>query len=455
MKRKSVLILFMIMSAACFFVACGKTESASLLPLQPEEDRQKESVESDGEEENQVKSEMAEVTDLTGQTAQGVTIDYNIESYENIQKFGYDLFAQCVQDNNPVLSPVSAYLALSMAGCGADGTTREEFYSVLGNDMMALSDDVMNTFPAKGDLLNLSIADSAWIDDEFIVDDTWLGTINSLMDAEAFQTDLSTEKAMNEMNHWIGDKTNGLIDQMLDRPLDEMARLALFNTIYFKGKWEIPFDANDTRREDFYPDRERNTAEQVDMMNLYMTDLDYVANDFAEGVILPYQKNDSDQGSKNLAFIALKPTGDRNVREMYGKLTSEVMKSILVNKKTKLVNLKLPKFEITFDKELRDALSDMGLSECFDVEKADFSQMGKTQSGDNLYISLVRQKAKIIVDEEGTEAAAVTEVVMACGAAIETREPKEIYFDEPFVYMIMDLDREIPFFVGILDNPVS
>ncbi|MDE6056194.1 MAG: serpin family protein [Lachnospiraceae bacterium] len=445
MRRKSILIASTVMTSVCLLGACGKIKSESQV-------WQEELSVSDKKEENQMETA---VTDLTGQTAQGVTIDYSTDSYESVQKFGYDLLAQSIQDENPMLSPVSAYLALSMAGCGADGTTKEEFYNVLGNDMMALSDDMMNILPAKGDLLNLSIADSAWIDEAFIVDDTWLGTVRSRMDAEAFQTDLSTENTMNEINHWIEDKTNGLIDKMLGEPLDEQARLALFNTVYFKGKWEIPFEANDTCKEDFYLYKGQDAAEQVDMMNLYETNLDYIANDFAEGVILPYQKND-DSSCENLAFVALKPIGNENIREVYDKLTDEVIMDILVNKQTELVNLKLPKFEITFDKELNECLSNMGLVECFDVERANFDRMGKTQSGDNLYISLVHQKAKIIVDEEGTEAAAVTEVIMACGAAIvEPQNPKEVYFNEPFVYMIMDLDKELPLFIGILDNPVS
>ena len=445
MGRKGILIASTVMTSVCLLGACGKIKSESDV-------WQEELSVSDKKEENQMETA---VTDLTGQTAQGVTIDYGIDSYESVQKFGYDLLAQSIQDENPVLSPVSAYLALSMAGCGADGTTKEEFYIVLGNDMMALSDDMMNILPADGDLLNLSIADSAWIDDAFIVDDTWLGTVRSLMDAEAFQTDLSTENTMNEINRWIEDKTNGLIDKMLGEPLGEQARLALFNTVYFKGKWEIPFEANDTCKEDFYLYKGQDVAEQVDMMNLYETNLDYIANDFAEGVILPYQKND-DSSSENLAFVALKPMGDGDIREVYGKLTNKVMADVLANKQTELVNLKLPKFEITFDQELNKCLSNMGLVECFDVEKANFNRMGKTQGGDNLYISLVRQKAKIIVDEEGTEAAAVTEVVMACGAAmVEPQNPREVYFNEPFVYMIMDLDKELPLFIGILDHPVS
>lgn len=150
MRRKHIFMTAAIMTAACLFGACGETENTGTFPTQTDEVRQEESTGNGEKEEKKMESETAETTDITGQTAQGVTIDYNIESYESVQNFSHDLFAQCIQNENPVLSPVSAYLALTMAGCGADGTTKEEFYSVLGNDMMALSDDMMNTLPAKG-----------------------------------------------------------------------------------------------------------------------------------------------------------------------------------------------------------------------------------------------------------------------------------------------------------------
>ena len=210
MGRKNSFIIW-TMSAACVFGACGRSDGDGMVDIG--------------------KEEQMEAADLTEQTAQHVTIDYNIESYESIQKFGHDLLMQSIQDQNPVLSPVSAYLALSMAGCGADGATREEFYNVLGKDMMTLSDDMMNTLAAEGDLLKLVIADSVWIDDRFIVDDTWIGTVGSLMDAEIYQEKLSTEETMKKINHWIDDRTSGLIDQMLEQPLNEAVRLALINTV--------------------------------------------------------------------------------------------------------------------------------------------------------------------------------------------------------------------------------
>ena len=172
-----------------------------------------------------------------------------------------------------------------------------------------------------------------------------------------------------------------------------------------------------------------------------------------EGVILPYQQNDHDSGGA-LAFAALKPTGEEDVRDLYSRLTNKVVTDVISNKQTQTVNLKLPKFEVTFDEKLNESLINMGLTECFDEDKANFDQLGKTIRGDRIFINLVRQKAKIIVDEEGTEAAAATEVLMCDRGAIIETELKELYFNEPFIYMILDLETEIPLFIGILDNPL-
>ncbi|GFI21504.1 hypothetical protein IMSAGC011_00274 [Lachnospiraceae bacterium] len=438
MIKKGIIITVVILMAACVFSACArkaKTPSA---------------VTSIEQKEN--KGSQQESNSLTENTVQNVCIDYQIESYKNVQKFGYMLFAQHINDKNPVISPVSAYLALSMAGCGANGATKEEFYNVLGNDMLPLSDDMMNRLPTTGDWMNLSIANSAWIDNKFVADATWLGTVKSLMDAEVFQDELSTEQTMDKINRWINDKTNGLIDTMITQPLDIQTRLVLFNTVYFKGKWELPFESQNTRKEDFYIQKGQGTANQVEMMNLYLTELEYIANDCMEGVILPYQKNDINNDG-TLAFIALKPTGEETIRDIYSKLTDEVISDLLAKGQTEIVNLKLPKFEVTFDKKLNESLINIGLTECFEEQKANFDQLGKTINNDTLYIDLVRQKAKIIVDEEGTEAAAATEVLMMDRGAMLISDPREVYFNEPFIYMIMDMQTDVPLFLGILDNP--
>lgn len=489
MLRKKVILSSIMITAACLCSACTgkKADEPGVQTTEQSQVTASDIADSDAEAnvqttkqsqatvsgvtDNQINSDTENgVENLTQNTIQGacVGIDYEIYSYEDVQKFGYQLFAQNIEEKNPVLSPVSAYLALSMAGCGANGATGDEFRNVLG-DMEVFSDDMVNSLAQNGDVLNLSIANSAWIDDEFIVEDDWLGIIQSLMHAEAFQADLSTTEAVNSMNHWIARQTNGMIDNMIEKPLDAWTRLVLFDTIYFKGKWETPFEAQNTHKEDFYKkvqsdlcglptaDVQESTqgmTERVDMMNLYMTYLDCISNDFAEGVILPYQNNAGDTGRQDtkLALIALKPANNESIRDVYSKLTPEVLKNMLRNRQNELVHLKLPKFAVTFDQELNESLMNMGLKACFDPEKADFTSMGRSKYDANLYISLVRQKAKIIVDEEGTEAAAVTEIEMKDGGGF-IADPKELYFNEPFLYMIMDMDRELPLFIGILDDP--
>jgi serpin B len=394
------------------------------------------------------------------------------KTYESVQKFGYDLFRQNMQEKNPILSPLSVYLTLAMAGCGADGTTKAEFIKVLGDNMSSFSADIINIFSVKEEDMNLSIANSAWIDRKFTVNETWTNTIKSLMGADVFLTELPSYETMNNINRWVAMQTNGLIDQMLTEPLEpkERIRLALFNTIYFKGKWENPFKASDTHKEDFYVLDEgkenclRRRSIQVDMMRNKTAELEYVSNDFAEGVILPYLtnqrmhfgfsdcQNTGKEHCKRLGFFALKPKTRYSVRDVYNKLSKCIIRKMLSNRKWESIDLKLPKFKSTFDVNLVESLTKIGLTECFNENKANLSLMGKDAiTGSTLFVSLVRQNAVLKVDEEGTEAAASTELLGCLRAML--RPQKELYFNEPFLYMILDMERELPLFIGILDNP--
>jgi len=389
------------------------------------------------------------VTELTATVNTGVNLDYNIQSYDSVKRFSYEFFAQNTDSVNPALSPVSAYLALSMAGLGAEGATRTEFYNLLGEDMMAMSDHLMNTLPKSSENTVVSLANSAWIDNQFLVEDQWLGSIKSLLDAEAFQTDLQAE-VMDSMNQWIEERTNGMIKAMVDKPFSEDTRLVLFDTIYFKAKWSSPFMAYLNVEDTFTLENKESVTVEM-MRDSFLQD--YLSNAFVEGVVLPYRSWGEEDG--RYAFVALKSkVSGQNIREIAGKLTSEVITDLLANAQIRQVNLRLPKFEITFDKELNQSLKNMGLTQAFDAALADLSLMGTTKSGQNLFISLVRQKAKIIVDEEGTEAAAATEVVADAGAMLP-ENPVDLYFNEPFIYIIMDMDKEIPLFIGILDNPLA
>lgn len=393
-----------------------------------------------------------ETVNLSEKNKRQIAIDYTIETYQPVQNFGFSLFWEHTSETNPVLSPVSAYIALTMAGEGAEGNTKQEFRNVLSNkecslddDMTVMSDSMMNLLPKKTENLTLELANSAWIDDEFTVNEDWTGKVTSLYDAQAYQTKVASEEAMNAMNDWVSENTHGLIPQMIDQPLDKETRMVLFNTLYFKGKWQKPFMMEATYDEDFHVSDTETV--QVPMMHQFGEYYDFIETDEVKGIVLPYQDS-------NLAFVGLLPQGEggRSVRDISG-ITPEGLSYLLADRKPMLVNVKLPKFEVSFDKILNDSLKNIGLVDAFDEEKADFSSLGTTDSGRPIYISLVRQKAVVKLDEEGTQAAAATEVAMMESCALEVEEPIEVSFDKPFLYFIMDMETELPLFVGIMDNP--
>ncbi len=382
---------------------------------------------------------------LTEDLGTAINIDYSIASYEPVQNFSYELFKANMEEENPVLSPVSAYLALGMAGTGAKGGTLTEFQKVLGTDLVCMPHSLMSTLPREEEGMKISLANSAWVDDDFEPQKDYLVAIDSYYRSEVYRASLETSQTMEDMNSWIDINTNGLINKLLEEPLDDDVRLVLFNTIYFKGQWIKEFSKNDTREREFT--LADGSVEQVDMMHLYEENLSYVNTDKGVGVILPYKGGD-------MAFVALMPNDTDSVREMYEKLTWEDVSEMTKNRNWTLCNLQLPKFEVEFSQKLNDSLNEMGLVKAFDGTEADLRGMGTSKDGGNIFIDLVQQKAVVIVDEEGTEAAAVTEVVVTNESCVMYEEPPvDIFFNEPFLYMIVDLEKDIPLFMGIMDNP--
>ncbi|MBO4980663.1 MAG: serpin family protein [Lachnospiraceae bacterium] len=365
---------------------------------------------------------------------------------EALKEFSYELLAHSLEQENPVLSPVSAYLALGMAGIGAKGETGQEFDRLLGAEFQEYSGELMERLPADSEELQVAIANSAWVDEELTPADGWMTEVKEVCHGEAFHRKLSTDDTMNAINGWIEEETNGLIKRFLAKPFSTDTRLALLNTVYFNGKWAKPFDADSTVKMEFT--NSKQDVVKTEMMQIYGEQQLYLKNDIAEGVLLPYRGG-------AYSFVALKPAEGFSVRKMYEQLSMEEIAGMLDDGESRMVNLRLPKFEITFDKILNEDLTDMGLVQAFDPDRADFSGIGTTKSGNPLYIGMVRQKALIRVDEEGTEAAAVTMVAMNDCAMMITEEPINVFFDEPFLYMIVENETKVPLFVGILDDPTK
>ena len=374
-----------------------------------------------------------------------------------VWEFSHRMLQENINETNPVLSPVSAYLALGMVGLGAKGDTLAEFETTMGQGMQNTAAALMRVIPTwmtanaatdtaeEMKIAPLTVANSAWVDDTMNPEEAWLTEVNSIYNAEIYQGVLSSEGTKKDINKWVENKTHSLIKEFLSEPLDTETKMALFNTIYFKGKWTSEFESTGTYKEDFTTTD--GTVKSVDMMHDYGRYEFYVKNDNLDGVVMDYRNG-------SMAMVELKPTAGQTVREMYESLTYEELAALLDSGKVANINLKLPKFEVEFDKKLNETLQNMGIKLAFDSEQADFTGLGVTDNDIPLYISLVRQKAVVKLDEEGTEAAAVTMVVMnECASAETMKKPIDVFFDEPFLYMIMDMDSKTPLFMGIMDDP--
>lgn len=182
-----------------------------------------------------------------------------------------------------------------------------------------------------------------------------------------------------------------------------------------------PFEAVKTRDRDF-------TLENGDIISIQMMSesdcrRNYVNDGEKEAVILHYKDS-------NLVFAAIKPTGNISVREMYEKMNMEELMSFLNSSQSTFMNLQLPKIDICADENLNDALKTMGISKVFDREMSDLTGIGTTEDKENLYINQMHQKVWVCVDEEGTEASAVTEAV--CVTDEPEEEPITVRFNKPF-----------------------
>lgn len=439
MKKRNVIFFVSVMLIVSLLCGCAGTGKTELLTPSNKAGQEEGASDAERKEQEKGQEEVSEVIKEDG----------------SLWRFSHRLLQESLEEMNPVMSPVSAYLALGMTGLGAKGETLEAFEAVMGTNMQDIAENCIQNLP-KGTMPDgkvsqeeeretvLSLANSVWIDHILTPTDSWITDVSGRYGAEVYRAKLADKGTMKQMNGWIKHKTNGMIEKFLSEPLEPDTCLALFNTVYFYGQWRSEFSASGTKKEEFR--MEDGTLQQVDMMRKNRTHLFYVQGADWDGAVLPYRDGTT-------AFVALKPTNGQSVRDMYAQLTEEDFVSIMQVDSTAYANLKLPKFKVSFDRVLNESLQNMGLANAFDPDAADFSGIGTSEAG-NIYISLVRQKAVIAVDEKGTEAAAVTMVSMkATSAAPPKEEPIDVFFDSPFLYMIVDLEQQVPVFMGIMDSP--
>jgi serpin B len=362
--------------------------------------------------------------------------------------FSYNLYktvcsTEQQKGKSVVMSPLSALYVLGMLNDGAAGDTEKQISSLLG--LTAGNKEAVNGY-CQALMTQAPLADpSVTLETANIV-----ATVNDLALAQPFKSDMqqyylaetasldfSQPSALQFLNNWCNQKTQGMIPSILDQ-LDAATRLVLMNAVFFKATWTEKFDEADTRQEAFTD--ENGQAVTTPVMHRKALAL-YAPGDTYSTLCLPYGS-----GSKWQMMVML-PNEGKTVYDIIDSLTAVPWETQwLKNRDAYEVDIKMPRFTTASDVVLNSIIAQMGAPLMF-TEYADFTAM--TATGEPLYVSLMKQKAAIEVTEEGTKASAVTVAVMD-SAEVGPADVRQVDFHaiRPFVYLIQETSSGAVFFIG-------
>lgn len=346
------------------------------------------------------------------------------------------------ETDNALVSPLSVMLALSMTANGADGETKAEMEAILGmpvEDLNRYLYSYVNQLPSN-DSAKLSIANSIWFRDNerrLQVSRAFLQTNADYYKAAAYAAPFD-RTTLNDINHWVTLKTDGMIDKILDE-INEDTVLYLINALVFDAKWKAPYK-DDTMIYEGTFTAHNGQAQAVTMM--HQREFGYLSDGMATGFIKAYEGG-------SYQFVAMLPNEGVTLAEYVDFLTAEGITHMLSHVEKASVDATIPQFSYDYDIHLNEILKEMGMPSAFSGVSADFTKMATSSDG-NIYIGDVLHKTHITVDTHGTRAAAVTKVEM-------TNESVEMYayavkLDRPFLYMIVDSATNLPIFIGTVNS---
>ena len=353
---------------------------------------------------------------------------------ESNNDFAFNLFREARIDTSCVLSPLSITYALGMLNNGADGQTLKEINQTLGFGEAGA--DAINAFCQKmlreantlDDRTKALIANTIFVNEGlgYRLQEGFIDKANTYYDAQPQNRDFNDGETMDVINQWANDHTMGMIPKVLNEDSFHPDVVSyLLNALYFKGMWSDPFRKDMTRNESF------GGGEEVPMMHKMGQKFQYTENDLYQAVVLPY-------GNGAYQMTVFLPRENKTVGEVLETLNGSNWQ---FEGSWQEVDLKLPRFETDTYQPLVKEMSELGMPTAFTL-LADFPHFCNVP----VYISNMFQVAKIKLDEEGTEAAAVT-VIEAPGSA-EPDEPKWFHANRPFLYIISEQSTGAIFFIG-------
>ncbi|HSA55206.1 MAG TPA: serpin family protein [Gemmatimonadaceae bacterium] len=347
-------------------------------------------------------------------------------------------------DSNVFLSPLSASMALGMTMNGAEGTTFEEMRSALGfgtqsyAELNASYQSLITLLRGLDPHVDFRIANAIYYDQMFgsAIEPTFLSEAEEYFDAEVDALDFHAPAAVTTVNDWANRNTNGKIPEIIDQ-IDPATVMLLMNAIYFKGDWRHGFDPKETQDLPFTT----HDGTVVQAKTMHRKGEFRAGHDGSTTVVeLPY-------GGDAYVMTILLPDPETPIDAFVNSLTPDTWSAATAGLTDSRGDLYLPKFKLAWEDMLNDELKRMGMVRAFVPDGAEFTRISRSL-GNHLFVSFVKQKAFVDVNEVGTEAAAVT----ITGVEV-TSAPPQIRIDRPFVFALRERLSGTILFLGKIVEP--
>ncbi len=371
---------------------------------------------------------------------------------ESDNRFGIKLFreinAQEENDKNIFISPLSVSMALGMTYNGADESTKEAMEKTLELSGLTVQ-EINESYEGLIELLigldrkvKFQIANSIWYRQSLSFEEEFINLCKAYFNAEVSGLDFNDPGASKIINSWVDRNTSGKIEKIVDDVIDPYTVMFLINAIYFKGTWTYEFDKKLTSDDQFnLPDGSKSPCK----MMVQEGDFQYFETDDFQVIDLPY-------GDERFSMTIFLPKPQVDVDYLVEQLDQESWDHWTNSFSKRAVKLFFPRFTLKYDITLNDVLGALGMGIAFDPYQADFTRMHK---GGGLFISGVKHKTFVDVNEEGTEAAAVTSVEMAQTSAGGPSGSIIMRVDRPFMFVLRENHSQTMLFIGKIVEPGS
>ncbi len=377
-------------------------------------------------------------------------ISESIASANN--EFAVDFYKQVLDEEsskNIFFSPASMYVAFSLLYEGAKNETAEQIQQVFGFEPNVsarhnATSHALSSLNRDDPHATLNMASALWIANHFAPYESYLDVARSTYLAGAQTVDFTDENdSVKRINDWAAEKTNDKIKEVITREdVDEYTAMVINNAIYFKGTWLTQFPEADTRESEFHIDATNSV--NADFMNVDSR-FNYIYSDGAQVLQMPYKGD-------RLSMLVILPVNP-DMRQFEESLSAQQIQRWTDNMTMRDISVSMPKFETRTNYLLNDHLTAMGMPDVFSEFIADLSGIGIIPHGDTLYVDKATQDTYVKVNEEGTEAAAITSISTSYRETGTYVHP--FIVDHPFVFVIQDDESGMILFMGRISNPTS